>query len=265
MTTTSRVALSGLLAALMTCATSALVTGVLATAALAIPAQAAACREQSQDGISYTVCEADIARDTVALFLNDANGRPLASFERVAAGLAADQTLAFAMNAGMYHPDRRPVGLYLDHGVEAAPLIKSASAGNFGLLPNGVFCIAPDQFAVIETLAYAANPPACTYATQSGPMLVIGGALHPRFLPNSDSRYVRNGVGVSADGSHAYFVISNARVSFSEFGMFFRDTLQTPNALYFDGSISRLYAPGLRRNDIGFPMGPMVGVVATAP
>jgi uncharacterized protein YigE (DUF2233 family) len=34
------------------------------------------------------------------------------------------------------------------------------------------------------------------------------------------------------------------------------------NALYFDGKISRLFAPELGRSDIGFPIGPMVGLVA---
>jgi uncharacterized protein YigE (DUF2233 family) len=37
--------------------------------------------------------------------------------------------------------------------------------------------------------------------------------------------------------------------------------LGLPDALYFDGSISRLYAPELDRHDGGFPMGPMVGLV----
>ena len=40
-----------------------------------------------------------------------------------------------------------------------------------------------------------------------------------------------------------------------------RDVLATPNALFFDGSVSRLYAPMLERHDAGFPMGPMIGVV----
>ena len=40
------------------------------------------------------------------------------------------------------------------------------------------------------------------------------------------------------------------------------DVLGTPNALYLDGSVSRLYAPALGRHDIGFPMGPILGVAA---
>jgi uncharacterized protein YigE (DUF2233 family) len=92
-------------------------------------------------------------------------------------------------------------------------------------------------------------------------MLVIDGALHPRFLPDSTSRYVRNGVGVSADGATIYFVISDEPVTFHEFARLFRDGLGTPDALYFDGNISRLYAPEIGRNDIGFPMGPIVAVL----
>lgn len=96
-------------------------------------------------------------------------------------------------------------------------------------------------------------------------MLVIGGELHPRFLVDSDSRYIRNGVGVSADGRRAVFAISNRPVTFHEFGRLFRDELGLPEALYFDGSISRLYDRGARRSDWGTPMGPIVGLVVPKP
>ena len=100
--------------------------------------------------------------------------------------------------------------------------------------------------------------------SQSGPMLVIDGELHPRFLPSSDSRYVRNGVGVSDDGRTAWFAISDQAVTFHEFGRFFRDGLGARDALYFDGSISRLYAPELGRADWGRSLGPIIGIVAEA-
>ncbi len=92
-------------------------------------------------------------------------------------------------------------------------------------------------------------------------MLVIDGALHPKLLPDSDSFYIRNGVGVSADGQTAVFAISNDEVNFHLFARLFRDHLGLPDALYFDGNISRLYAPDLGRHDGGFPMGPIVGTV----
>jgi uncharacterized protein YigE (DUF2233 family) len=114
---------------------------------------------------------------------------------------------------------------------------------------------------VVETLRFEAEKPECRDATQSGPMLVIDGALHPRFLPNSTSRYIRNGVGTTDAGDLAVFAISNAPVTFHEFGRFFRDHLGLPQALYFDGNVSRLHAPGLGRSDAGFVLGPIVGVL----
>ena len=231
---------------------------------LAGAGQAESCRTLVHEGESYAVCEA-VAGEDLRLFLNDESDAPIGTFERLRDGLAAEgRRLVFAMNAGMYHPDRRPVGLYRADGRDISRLVTSAGPGNFGLLPNGVFCIRAGSFAVFETLAFKRDAPGCRFATQSGPMLVIAGALHPRFLESSDSRYVRNGVGVSADGSRAYFVISDGAVNFHAFARVFRDALGVPDALYFDGNVSRLYAPGIGRDDFGFPMGPMVGLSVPA-
>ncbi len=164
------------------------------------------------------------------------------------------------MNGAMYHDDRAPVGLYIEEGEELVALVTRAGPGNFGLLPNGVFCVSNKGVRVVETLRFAAERPACDFATQSGPMLVIDGALHPRFLPDGTSENIRNGVGVRPDGT-AIFAISDAPVNFHRFARLFRDALGTPNALYIDGKVSRLYAPALGRRDIGFPLGPIVGTV----
>jgi uncharacterized protein YigE (DUF2233 family) len=91
---------------------------------------------------------------------------------------------------------------------------------------------------------------------------VLDGELHPRFLPGSDSRHIRNGVGTSEDGSRAAFAISRRPVNFHDFARLFRDGLGLPDALYFDGSISRLHAPPLARSEFGMPMGPIVGLLA---
>lgn len=231
---------------------------------LAGAGQAESCRTLVHDGESFAVCEA-VAGEELRLFLDDADGAPIGTFERLREGLAAEgRRLVFATNAGMYHPDRSPVGLFRAEGRDVSRLVTSAGPGNFGLLPNGVFCIRAGGFSVIETLAFEREAPDCRFATQSGPMLVIGGSLHPRFLEGSDSRYIRNGVGVSADGRRAYFVISDGAVNFHAFARVFRDALGVPDALYFDGNVSRLYAPEIRRDDFGFPMGPMVGLSVPA-
>ncbi|MFN3936015.1 MAG: phosphodiester glycosidase family protein [Gemmobacter sp.] len=219
------------------------------------------CRETTFEGTRYTVCEVAAGAD-LRLFLRDAAGATLGSFARIDGLLAAEGArLAFAMNAGMYHRDRSPVGLHVEQGQRLSEPVTAAGPGNFGMLPNGVFCVLPDRFAVIETRAFVRRDPGCIHATQSGPLLVIDGALHPRFIPGSPSRFVRNGVGISADGRRAAFAISGGRVSFHDFARFFRDHLGLRDALYLDGNISRLHAPGLGRSDIGFPMGPVVGLV----
>jgi uncharacterized protein YigE (DUF2233 family) len=237
---------------------------VLALLALLLPqaAGAATCRDEVFEEQSFTMCEVGAAED-LRLFGDGPDG-PLGSFRAVDGALATEgKQLSFAMNAGMYHRDLSPVGLFVGDGAEVSGLVTSEGPGNFGLLPNGVFCWgAPGApLRVIESRAFADEAPECRFATQSGPMLVIGGDLHPRFLPDSDSLNIRNGVGVTADGRRAVFVVSNDEVNFHLFARFFRDHLGLPEALYFDGNISRLYAPALGRHDGGFPMGPIVGTV----
>ncbi|MCU0899597.1 MAG: phosphodiester glycosidase family protein [Cypionkella sp.] len=235
---------------------AALLSLLLPSAAWATP-----CKTLPFEGASFVACEVGLEQD-LRLFHSGPSG-PLGSFGAVNDMLAAEgKQLGFAMNAGMYHADRAPVGLFIEKGRVQTELVTAEGPGNFGLLPNGVFCIA-DRFAVIESRRFAATAPACRYASQSGPMIVIDGMLHPRLIPDSDSLYIRNGVGVSGDGRRAVFVISNDRVNFHRFARFFRDALGLPNALYFDGKISRLFAPALGRNDMGFAMGPIVGTVVS--
>jgi uncharacterized protein YigE (DUF2233 family) len=226
---------------------------------LGAPALALSCQDVSFEGIPYTTCEVSPHEERLRLFLKDADGRPFGDFASVE---AEHGSLAFATNAGMYHADRRPVGLFLQNGEEVAPLVTSDGPGNFGMLPNGLLCLNEEGAFVLESRAYAAGGGDCASATQSGPMLVIDGALHPRFLPDSESRHIRNGVGTSADGSRVVFAISGRRVTFHEFARFFRDGLGLPDALYFDGNVSRLHAPSLGRSDFGVPMGPILGLLA---
>ena len=231
--------------------------------ALTLPAAAADCGRMDHDGQGYMICTVRADEEPrLGLWLNDAQGQKLNNFSAVRSTLPEGQVLAFAMNAGMFHADYEPVGLFRSGDETYGQLVTAGGGGNFGLLPNGVFCSGGETpFRVIESRAFAAAQPQCRLATQSGPMLVIDGALHPRFLVDSDSRYVRNGVGVSADGQTAWFAISDRPVTFHEFGRLFRDGLQARDALYFDGSISRLYAPQVRRNDFGWSMGPIIGLV----
>ncbi|HEY0213830.1 MAG TPA: phosphodiester glycosidase family protein [Paenirhodobacter sp.] len=236
---------------------------LFAALALVVPRVALAedpCRTVLFEGLPFTVCQAS-ATDDVRVWLKDADGRVIGTPGRLQAQMAPGERLVFAMNGGMYGPDRNPVGLYIENGRQDHPVVTGAGDGNFGMLPNGVFCVG-DRLRVIESRRFAQERPSCRYATQSGPMLVIDGALHPRFISDSDSTYIRNGVGVSQDGEAAWFAISDKPVNFHLFARFFRDALGARDALYLDGSISRLMVPAQGRSDFGWPMGPIVGVVA---
>lgn len=236
------------------------------------------CREISAQGTKYTVCEFDPAKADIRLFLNDKDDQPYGHFHAINAALAEQgETLVFAMNAGMYHKNRSPVGHYVENRRDITPISTKPGPGNFHMLPNGLFVITEktdedgagqrvqyrDAY-VYETQDYLDSAHFVKSATQSGPMLVINGALHPRFIKGSKSRKLRNGVGRTQAGT-IVFVISNAPVNFYDFAQVFKTDLKSDFALYLDGTISRLHAPELGRSDLGVRMGPIVGIVKKLP
>ncbi|KQV08647.1 hypothetical protein ASC68_25340 [Devosia sp. Root105] len=204
--------------------------------AVAAPTLPNLCETVTFEGDAFIACTVDPALQDIRLFLHTPDGQPYGSLESFAAD---GPSVVFAMNGGMYLPDRSPQGLYVEAGGTLAPLVTADGEGNFYLKPNGVFLVTADHRAqVVATEAFVATPD-LAYATQSGPMLVIDGALHPEFSDNGTSRYVRNGVGVRADGK-VVFAISLDVVSFGRFARLFRDALSCPDALYLDGFVSGL-------------------------
>ncbi len=223
------------------------------------------CHDVSHLKQTYTICGADPARDDIRLYNKDQAGKPFASFRTLSLALRRhDESLVFAMNGGMYQSDLSPVGLYVEEGVERHPLNTNSGPGNFHLLPNGVFYVAAGKAGVMATAAYKNAGIKPRFATQSGPMLVIDGALHPLFRPDSDSLKIRNGVGVTGFGA-VIFAISKTPVRFYDFATLFKDRLNCPNAVFLDGTISSLYAPEIKRHDGLFPLGPIIAVVTKSP
>ena len=115
----------------------------------------------SFNGDKFTLCEVDASTETLRLFLTDPDtGRPFGSFDNVSGHLEqSDQSLLFAMNAGMYHSDRSPVGHYVENGRQISPVISTDGPGNFGLLPNGVFCVGSGRAYVMETKRFQRENP----------------------------------------------------------------------------------------------------------
>ncbi len=225
----------------------------------------AGCRRVMHLTQSYAVCSFDPAASDIRIFHRGRDGRPYAGFEPLLQDLRQEGGyLEFAMNGGMYERDLTSVGLLVTDGIERKAIDRGHSWGNFYLKPNGVFFLKGDQAGVLETEAYIDAAIEPDFATQSGPMLVIDGELHPAFLPHSDSLQIRNGVGVDQQGM-AVFVISLEPVRFHDFATLFRDQLSCANALFLDGSISSLFAPALARYDNTHPMGPIIAVTQKIP
>lgn len=235
----------------------------------ATPSSAAFCDRETFEDADYIVCGFDIADADLRLFWQRPDGTPHATFANLAAHLEeGGQTLAFAMNGGMYDDSLAPIGLYIENGEQRHAANTATSdivpAPNFYKKPNGVFYIGEGRAGVMTTEDYLADPPNADFATQSGPMLVIDGTLHPAFIEGSDSLNPRNGVCAPSPGE-VRFAITEGSVNFWDFGRFFRDRLGCDNALFLDGgSASGIYAPDLGRDDPpghgGY--GPIIGVVS---
>jgi uncharacterized protein YigE (DUF2233 family) len=210
-------------------------------------------------GKRVTVCRVDVRKEQLQLFHRDEEGRPFRRFDRLASWLEGhNQQLVFAMNAGMYHDDFSAVGLFVSGGKQHTPLNTARGRGNFFLKPNGVFAVTPQDASVVESSAYP-KLKNVLLATQSGPLLVFNGKIHRAFEADSDSRLIRNGVGVPSPGV-ALFAISEEPVNFYEFAVLFRDILRCPNALFLDGNISSLYSVHLKRNTLRAELGPIIGI-----
>jgi uncharacterized protein YigE (DUF2233 family) len=235
------------------------VAGLIGPAAVRAQPAAPPCRSVTHEGRAYTVCEVDLSRHFVRLFWKRADGADYGQLSALPRAGERAGPLVFATNGGMFDRAYRPVGLYVENGRELVAANTRAGPGNFHLKPNGIFFVAGSTAGVLDTENFLRQRPKVDFATQSGPMLVINGRLHPRFGRAELSRKYRDGVG-ARDSRTLVFAISDEEVSLAEFGRLFRDTLACPNALFLDGgSVPTLYVPGSRGGNF-LPMGPMIGV-----
>ena len=218
------------------------------------------CASASFEGSSFTHCTAVPGRHRIRTVLDAPDGDPARSLAVLADIVPDPARVAFAMNGGMYDELGEPIGYYVEDGERRHKLNRVEGGGNFGLLPNGVFSVEGGAWHVRTADTFAdkvTKRPA--YATQSGPMLVIAGKLHPKIAENGTSLNVRNAVGVDTRG-RAHFVISNQAVSFGRLARYMRDRLGCADALYLDGSVSALWDPARGRLDRTVPLGPLIVV-----
>lgn len=188
---------------------------------------------------------------TDSIFLN------LGNLEKALA--SEGKTLLFGMNGGMFEKDRSPKGLYIEEGnlIQTLDTI-SKGFGNFYLQPNGVFYIHENGRAEVKETQHFTSLENIQYATQSGPMLIIDGMMHPAFNQGSPNLNIRNGVGIMADG-RVLFAISKQTINFYDFATFFQKN-GCRNALYLDGFVSKAYSPEQNWKQKGGSLGVLIGL-----
>lgn len=215
-------------------------------------------KERTDDSLFVTY-EVDIKKSDLKLYWKDDVNETFKSIQNLKTWIEAQKrTLVFAMNAGMYMQDNSPVGLYIENKKELSPLNTRNANGNFYLKPNGVFYITTDNLPVICQTTNFVNNGKIKYATQSGPMLVIDGAIHSAFKEGSANVNIRNGVGILPNND-VIFVMSKSEINFYDFASYFKK-LGCKHALYLDGFVSRTYLPEKNWIQTDGNFGVMIGV-----
>jgi uncharacterized protein YigE (DUF2233 family) len=222
------------------------------------------CKEQSTkkdyDTTRILAYEVNPKIEQLQFFWKNSQGDIYGNAKNLKEQLEANkQELVFAMNGGMYLKDQSPQGLYIENGIEHAPLdTKTTGYGNFYLQPNGIFYLTKDNRVAVSKTTTFRNTNTIKYATQSGPMLVIDGKLHPKFTEGSQNVHIRNGVGVLPNGN-LLFAMSKQKINFYDFATFFKEN-GCQNALYLDGFVSRTYLPEKNYEQVDGNFGVIIGV-----
>lgn len=204
--------------------------------------------------------EVDLKKQALHLFWKDNNDKPLRSIQNLKNFVESkQQTLLFAMNAGMYKSDFTPQGLYIENNKTLANIDTGSGDGNFYLKPNGVFYITNKKLAIVcKTNDFLAKKD-IKFATQSGPILLENGIINPAFKEGSVNINIRNGVGILPN-NHVLFAMSKKEINFYDFAKFFQ-IKGCKNALYLDGFVSRTYLPEKDWKQTDGNFGVMIGLV----
>lgn len=220
-------------------------------------------RVTDEKGNIFDAFVVDVDKTPIRIHYLDAGGERFGTFKRLKEYIeASGDTLIFATNGGMFHPDGSPVGLLTVDSKEITPLnLKAIPDGNFYLTPNGVFGLTKKEAFVRESTQFnkMSDKEKIIFATQSGPMLVINGKVHPKFRKTSSNLNIRSGVGI-INSNQVVFAISETKVNLYDFAMIFKDQFKCTNALYLDGFISRMYLPALERLDLDGDFGGIIAV-----
>ena len=209
------------------------------------------------DFVFYT---ANPRQQQVWMYLKDRNGTNYGSIANLKSSLNQNIELLFATNGGMYKKDKSPQGLFISGGVVHFPIDTAVGDGNFYMKPNGIFYVDINNKAVVCRTEDFIHDKIIKCATQSGPMLVIDGKIHPDFKKGSANLNIRNGVGILPN-NEILFAMSKKEINFYDFAEFFKNK-GCKNALYLDGFVSRTYCPSQNWKQTDGDFGVIIGVTS---
>lgn len=191
--------------------------------------------------VTYQVLK--VAPDSVELVWTDSNGEQLRTFPAAAKYLKeTGRTPLALMNGGIFEPSEIPSGLLVQSNEVLRPVNRREGSGNFYLKPNGIFLVGSQGAAVIATGEWPPEGVDVRCAVQSGPLLLRHGKVHPQFNADSNSRLIRNGVGVTKEGEVVLIVTDSESTKLPnlyEFAQQFK-RLGCDDALFLDGNVSQM-------------------------
>lgn len=190
-------------------------------------------------GVSFY--KLDPTKETVRMYWQQESGKPYRTLAHLVETVGKKGQINMAINGGIYSKDYRPEGLYIENGKTLTPLNKQSGEGNFFIRPGGVLLVRNGQV-TIDTLDSFRADSDITFAVQSGPILLQNGKINSKFSLTSESRKIRNGVGVTTQGD-VYFLLTNRPMNFYEFAQYAAEQLKITELLYLDGTISAMYTP----------------------
>jgi uncharacterized protein YigE (DUF2233 family) len=199
---------------------------------------------------TFDACIVDLEKVDIHFNHADSAGNKFKSISKVLEHYKKlNKDVIFITNGGIFKPDLKPEGLYVEEGYEWYHLNEKNGTGNFYLKPNGFFYVtkwgmpnirkSADYWKIIQHIRFA---------TQSGPLLVINGEINKQFTEHSANKTIRSGVGITSN-KKIVFIISNEEVSFYDFACVFKEQFGCSDAIYLDGLISKMYLPEIKRFD----------------
>jgi len=143
---------------------------------------------------------------------------------------STNKYMDFCINGPLVASNQKPVGGYIDNGIQKQDWVEPSIAGGNFAVGNGIFGLGFDGNLYMVSYSEAYRLPAMKWAFQNGPMLVQNGR---NVRGTSASKYVRSGVGYRSDKT-LIVIETDQPVTFREFAeMFVQEGCL--NAIYLDG------------------------------